>query len=204
MPKEINSKETFWTTGRIIVTAVVVVLAATIVYTLLSGHSEDESKIRVVLPGTPISDTSKVAPTDFEIATIDGSAFKLSDYRGKVVVLDFWATWCPPCIESVPQLVRIAKESQQRGVEIIGLHIDDRGRSKPEDIRKFINRYNINYTIGLATDDMFTSYLGFEETTIPQTLVFDRNGKAVAHLVGYNRNLAQELDAAVNKALAGS
>jgi len=204
MPEEINSKEAFWTTGRIIVTVVVIGLAATILYTLLSGHSESESNIRVVLPGTAISDASKVAPTDFDIKTLEGGAFKLSDYRGKVVVIDFWATWCPPCIESVPQLVRISKENRQRGVEIIGLHIDDRGRSKPEDIRKFIDQYNINYTIGLASDDMFISYLGEKETTIPQTLVFDRTGKAVAHLIGYDRNLAKELDEAVNKALAGS
>lgn len=204
MPEEIKSKETFWTTGRIIVTLVVVALAATVMYTLLAGYAEHESNIRVVLPGTPVADTTKVAPKDFDIPTIDGNAIKLSDYRGKVVVLDFWATWCPPCIESVPQLVRIAKENQQRGIEIIGLHIDDRGRSKPEDIRKFIDQYNVNYTVAFASDDLFTSYLGFDKTNIPQTLVFDREGRAVAHLVGYDRNLAKELDEAVNKALAGS
>jgi thiol-disulfide isomerase/thioredoxin len=198
------TQETLWTLPRIIATLVVAGLVATIGYTLLAGRSAPATS-KVALPGTPEPETtSRIVPPDFEIPTIDGGTIKLSDYRGKVLVLDFWATWCPPCREEVPQLVRIANQNRERGVEVIGLHIDDRGRSTAADIRKFIAQFDINYTIGLATDEMFTAYLGDVETAIPQTLVFDRSGKAVALFVGYSRSQARALDEAVNKALAGS
>ena len=200
-----TSSETFWTTGRIIATVVVGVMVATIGYMLLTGHSDVKTESKLVLPGTPVSDPgSQVAPPDYDVPTIDGRTIKLSDYRGKVLVMDFWATWCPPCRQETPQLARIAREHQARGVEVIGMHIDDRGRSTPEAIRKFINDYGINYTVGMATDDMFTSYLGTEDDVIPQTLVFDRRGRVVLHLSSYSNSHARELDEAVNRALAGS
>ncbi|MFY9607770.1 MAG: TlpA disulfide reductase family protein, partial [Blastocatellia bacterium] len=122
----------------------------------------------------------------------------------KVVVLDFWATWCPPWRQEVPPLARIARENNARGVEVIGLHIDDRGRSTPEAIRKFIDGFGVNYTIAMASDEMFVSYLGHQEDTIPQTLVFDRKGQLVKHLIGYTPSDGRALDEAVNRALAGS
>ena len=197
--------EKFWTPARILSTAVVAVLIVAVGYTLFGGHSGVSTNPSVVLPGTPAaSSSSKAAPPDFEVPTLDGGAIKLSAYRGKVVVVDFWATWCPPCREEVPQLVRIAEQNRDRGVEVIGLHIDDQGRSSPADIRKFIDQYNVNYRVGIATNEMFTSYLGTVDDTIPQTLVFDRKGAAVAHFVGYNQSHARSLDEAVNRALAGS
>src|SRR6185369_13545007 len=125
------------------------------------GHTDVKTGSKVMLPGTPVSDSrSYIVPPDYDVPTIDGRTVKLSDYRGKVLVVDFWATWCPPCRQETPQLARIAKENQARGVEVLGMHIDDRGRSTPQAIRKFIDDFGINYTVGLATDDMFTAYLG--------------------------------------------
>jgi thiol-disulfide isomerase/thioredoxin len=193
-----------WTPGRIIATAVVVALIATIGYTLFGGHAEEAAASGLVLPGTPVTAAGVIAPPDFEVPRIDGGTIKLSDYRGKVVVMDFWATWCPPCRQEVPQLVRLARENNSRGVEVIGLHIDDRGRSTPEAIRKFIDGFGINYTIALANDDMFVSYLGRDDDTIPQTLVFDRKGRLVKHLIGYSESHGKALDEAVNRAVAGS
>lgn len=217
-----ETQEKFWTTGRIIATVVVALMIATIGYTLFTHTDEGQAVSTTVLPGIdnsktsvskPVSDnpepaktttasTTVKAPPDFEVPKIDGGSFKLSSYRGKVLVLDFWATWCPPCRDGIPQLVRIDKELRNKGVEIVGLHIDDQGRSSPDAIRNFIKQFGINYTVGMANNDMFVAYLGDQETAIPQTLVFDRNGKVVAHLIGYSREDATKLDTAINRALA--
>ena len=204
MPSE-NTQSTLWTPGRIVATAIVFALIATIGYTLLFGHREEGDDTKLLLPGTPVSDSpSARVPADFDVRTLDGRSIKLSSYRGKVVVIDFWATWCGPCRQETPQLARIARENHDRGVEVIGLHINDRGRSSPEAIRKFIDNYGIGYTVGLATDDIFTSYLGTEDDTIPQTLVFGRDGKLIKHLIGYGPSHGKMLDEAVNRALSGS
>jgi thiol-disulfide isomerase/thioredoxin len=202
---EQNTEDTFWTAGRIIATVVVVALIATVGYTVLSGHRAESTDLRLALPGTSVADPrSTRVPEDFDIRTVDGRTIKLSAYRGKVVVMDFWATWCPPCRQETPQLARIARENRDRGVEVVGLHIDDRGRSSADAIRKFIDSYGIQYTVGLATDDMFTSYLGTADDTIPQTLVFGRDGKLIKHLIGYDQSHGKILDEAVNQALAGT
>jgi thiol-disulfide isomerase/thioredoxin len=200
-----NIQKSFWTLGRIIATCAVVVLIATVGYTLLRGHRDEKPDSKVVLPGTPVaSATTNATPPDFDVRTVDGRSIKLSDYRGKVLVMDFWATWCPPCRQETPQLARLARENRERGLEVIGMHIDDRGRSTPEAIRKFIDHYGITYTVGLATDDMFISYLGTEDDTIPQTLVFGRDGRLIKHLIGYSPSDGKELDEAVNQALSES
>jgi thiol-disulfide isomerase/thioredoxin len=206
-----DAVQRFWTPGRIIATFVIGAAIAISGFFLL--HSDEgEAVTKVSLPpASPANSTagdganqplSAKTPVDYEIATTDGDTIQLSTYRGKVLVLDFWATWCPPCREEIPQLVRIAREKRDRGVEVVGLHIDDGGRSSPEAIKKFIRQFNINYIVGMASEDLFISYLGEEETTIPQTLVFDRSGKVTAHLIGYDSSHAKRLDEAINKALA--
>jgi len=208
-----DTQENFWSIGRIIATVVVVAMVAIIGYTIFSRHPE-EGESKVMLPPATASQPSsqpapptasaKSATPDFDVPTIDGRTIKLSAYRGKVLILDFWATWCPPCRQEIPQLVRIANQLRTKGVEVVGLHIDDQGQSSPQQIKKFIQDFDINYTVGMASNDMFIAYLGKDETAIPQTLVFDRNGKVVAHLVGYSDDHAGKLDAAINKAIASS
>jgi thiol-disulfide isomerase/thioredoxin len=209
MPKENDrSAKRLWTPGRVVATVAVALAIAAGGYVLFSKGSESEaskSVAKVMLPGANAANLEHaVIPEDFELPTLDGRRIKLSDYRGKVLVVDFWATWCGPCRQEIPQLVRIANQNRDRGVEVVGLHIDDRGRSKPEAIRKFISDYDITYTVAMANDQMFTDYLGTEDDTIPQTLVFDRNGKVTAHFSGYRPSDARELELAVNRAVTSS
>jgi thiol-disulfide isomerase/thioredoxin len=186
------------TPGRVIATFVVFGLIAFGGYAVFSGMSP--GRARIALPGSDTTASVRI-PSDHEIPTIDGRALKLSEYRGKVLVVDFWATWCPPCRKEIPQLTRLAETNRTKGVEIVGLHIDDRGRSSPDAIRQFVKEYGLSYTVGFASDQVFVDYLG-EETAIPQTLVFDREGRLVEHLIGYSDADAGKLDSAVNRAVA--
>jgi thiol-disulfide isomerase/thioredoxin len=198
------SDSKFWTPGRIIASAAVVGLVATIGYVMLFGGPREtkESKARLPAADAPVGGISgsEEALPDFTIPTMDGRTIRFSDYRGKVLVVDFWATWCPPCRQETPALVRIANQLGPRGVEVLGLHIDDRGRSSHDTIKEFIRQFGVSYTVGLATDEMFITYLGREDDSIPQTLVFGRDGRLVAHLIGYDPS-SPELDRAVYKAL---
>jgi thiol-disulfide isomerase/thioredoxin len=197
-----TSDAKFWTPGRIIASAVAAGLVASIGYVMFFGSSRSTRSSKVEIPRAGTAGDSEAMPADFNIPTIDGRTIRLSDYRGKVLVVDFWATWCPPCREETPALVKIANQFGPRGVEVLGLHIDDRGRSSQEAIRDFVKQFGIPYTIGLATDDMFIAYLGREDDSIPQTLVFGRDGKVVAHFIGYDPS-SPELDQAVEQALGG-
>jgi len=199
-----QSASSMWSPGRVIATLVVALLIASVGYMMLfSARARVTAVPDVVIGGSAAADAKNTLP-DFTIPTIDGRSIKLSDYRGKVLVVDFWATWCPPCQDETPHLVQIAKEDGPRGVEVVGLHIDDKGKSSQDQIRAFARKYEIPYTVGLATDEMFIAYLGREEDSIPQTLVFGRDGKLVAHFIGFNKRDSTALDDAVNRAMGGA
>jgi thiol-disulfide isomerase/thioredoxin len=192
-----------WTPGRVVASLVVVAAFALIGRTIFSGGSELRPVSSLEVPGKSVS-RPEGPPPDFAVPTVDGGVIRLSEYQGKVLVLDFWATWCPPCQQEVPDLIRIAKENRSRGLEVVGLHIDDRGRSTAQSIKDFIRKYQINYPVGLANDEMFSAYLGRDDDTIPQTLVFGRDGKLVAHLSGYTPADSRKLARAVDRALSGT
>jgi thiol-disulfide isomerase/thioredoxin len=101
---------------------------------------------------------------------INGQRFSLSDYKGKVVLLNFWATWCPPCRAEMPGLVRWQRKYRNRGLQVIGVTYppNDSG-----EIRKFIRSIRVNYPIAMGTTD--TKALFMEGETMPITVVIDRN-----------------------------
>lgn len=120
----------------------------------------------------------KAAP-EFDLYTLDGRSVKLSSLRGKVVVLNFWATWCAPCRVEMPWLVDFSRRYQREGLEIVGVSVDD---GDPERVAAFVRAINVNYTIVLKDKAVSDAYGGLR--FLPQTFFIGRDGKVVKRTYG--------------------
>jgi cytochrome c biogenesis protein CcmG/thiol:disulfide interchange protein DsbE len=116
---------------------------------------------------------------DFALKSSDGKTVKLSDYKGKVIIIDFWATWCPPCRKGIPDLISIQND-YKNDVVIIGISLD--GEKTIKDVPGFIKTYGINYTIVYGDDKVVAAYGGIEG--IPTAFVVDKKGNVVDKHVG--------------------
>jgi len=124
----------------------------------------------------------------------------LSDFKGKVVVLDFWATWCPPCRKGIPDLVELNKEYKDKDVEIIGISLDavTRGGTTKNDVVPFMKQYNIDYPILIADMNVLNQYGGIN--SIPTSFVIDKQGYIVSYYQGLTPKEQYKSD--LNKALS--
>ena len=116
---------------------------------------------------------------DFELPALDGKNLKLSDLRGKAVLLNFWATYCGPCKIEMPWFVELQKEYGPQGFQIIGVAMDD---ASLEDIVKFAKEMGVNYPILLGKESVGQSYGGV--SVLPTTFFLDRDGKLIAREFG--------------------
>ena len=121
----------------------------------------------------------KTAP-DFELTSIDGKPVKLSDFKGKAVVLNFWATWCAPCKVEIPWFVDLQKQYGPQGLQIVGVNMDD--NPTIEKIGKFAREQGIDYTVLLGNDKVADEYGGVE--ALPTTFYIGRDGKIVTRAFG--------------------
>jgi thiol-disulfide isomerase/thioredoxin len=127
-----------------------------------------------------------------------GRRNQFGDFKGKVLVLDFYATWCDPCRRSVPHLIELQKKYEDQGLHVIGLNVggpDDEAR-----VPDFAKQYGIQYTLAQPDEELVTLLLGNTDA-IPQTFVFDRQGQLARRLIGYGENGGQQIDSAVEAAL---
>jgi thiol-disulfide isomerase/thioredoxin len=116
---------------------------------------------------------------DFDLPTLDGKSLKLSDLRGKAVLLNFWATYCGPCKVEMPWFVELQKEYGPQGFQIVGVAMDD---ASTEDIAKFAKEMGVNYPILIGKDSVAESYGGV--SVLPTTFFVDRDGKLIAREFG--------------------
>lgn len=138
---------------------------------------------------------NQVAPA-FELPDLASGTMKLSDLKGKVVILDFWATWCGPCIVEIPQYAKFWKKNRARGVEVVGVVIQS---GTPEDVQDFIREAQIPYRQLLGTDDIAIAY-GAEG--LPTTFVIDAEGRIREKIMGSHRTKFQKLQELVDELLS--
>lgn len=141
-----------------------------------------------------------VALLDASLKTVDGKPFKLSDSRGKVLVLDLWATWCGPCRQEVPHLVELQKELGPRGVEVIGLDIDP-VQDTLADVQAFMKEFKVNYKVAFLERQLAAALMS-DNGSIPQSYVITRDGKIHSRFIGFSPvSTAPKIRAAIEEAL---
>jgi len=125
----------------------------------------------------------------------------LLDYRGKVLVLDFYATWCEPCRQSIPRLNGLQQQYGPAGLQVVGLNVggpDDRIK-----VNEFAQEMNIQYPLGFPDKSLTDLFLA-DDQTIPQTFIFARNGALLKRFVGYDATTGAELETAIETELKRS
>jgi len=123
------------------------------------------------------SSGSKAA--DFTLQDMNGKNVRLSDYRGKVVLLEFWATWCPPCRASIPGIERISKAYKDKGLVVLAVSLDEGGW---DSVKSFISSNGMTYTVLKGNDEVSASY---QVRTIPMLLIVDKEGRISKRYLGF-------------------
>ena len=136
---------------------------------------------------------SALAP-DFSLESLDGKSLRLSDLRGKAVLLNFWATWCGPCKIEMPWFVDLQNQYGSQGLQIVGVAMDDASK---EDISKFAKDMGVNYPILIGKESVGDQYGGVP--ALPESFLISRDGKIVDKIIGLRGKA--EIEDAVRKAL---
>ena len=128
----------------------------------------------------PVQANTKVP--EFSVTALNGSAktIDIKDFRGKVVLVVFWATWCPPCMQEVPSLISLQKEFAPKGFSVIGLSVNQDGTSA---VNRVISQTGMNYPVAIATAKITHDFGGI--IGIPTAFIIDRDGNVVKRYTGW-------------------
>jgi thiol-disulfide isomerase/thioredoxin len=142
----------------------------------------------------PESARSEAVLPEIELAGLDGAAIRLGDAKGRVVLVNFWATWCAPCREEIPDFNDLYAAYRDQGFEIVAISMDDEGE---EVVRPFVDENGMRYPVAIGTDDVAEAFGGV--VGFPTTFLVDRQGKVVDSWVGVipRRILEEKLQALI-------
>lgn len=203
--KEVN-KLKFWTPLRLACTVISLGLLAA--FGVSSCNSNDppynanaNSSSATSAPARPAALVTLPRPIlDAENRAATGGPIKLADYSGKVLLVNLWATWCGPCRMETPELVKLHKEYQSRGVEMIGLSTEDPDASA-ESVAQFVKAYDVKYHIGWATREVALGLMQ-GRTNIPQSFIIARDGRILKRFIGFRPDATpQQIRQALDEAL---
>src|SRR5215213_4201082 len=194
----------FWTPLRVVCTVISLGLLAA--FGASSCNSNDPlspaTANRASAPNRPNSGLATLPQPilDAENKATSGGPIKLGNYSGKVLLVNLWATWCGPCRMETPELVKLHKEFQSRGVEMIGLSTED-PEASAESVSDFVREYKVDYHIGWATREVAQSLMQ-GRSSIPQSFVIARDGRIVRRFIGFRpQNTPTQLKQALEEAL---
>jgi len=143
---------------------------------------------------TPAGQLSGQLAPDFTLNTLDGKTMKLSDLRGKAVLLNFWATWCEPCKVEMPWFVDLQTKYASQGLQVVGVAMDD---ASPSEISSFAHKLGVNYPVLIGKEEVGAQYGGIEY--LPSTFYISRDGKILDHVFGLVSK--SEIETNIQKAL---
>ena len=151
---------------------------------------------QTTFPMPPIGLDSSTAELGWVLA--DGKRARLSEYKGKVLVLDLYATWCEPCRESIPHLIELQRRYEEKGLILVGLNVGG-----PDDrvmVPSFAAEFHITYPLGFPDQALMDLFLA-NNSSIPQTYVFSREGKLVNRYIGYDETMPEQLEQVIRTEL---
>lgn len=177
---------------KLLIPVLIVVLAGTAgaLYVGVGAGEEEDG------PGAAGRGSLAIPADVVEFPTLEGDTASLVDYRGRVVLLNLWGTWCPPCRREIPDLVEVQEEIEPRGGTIVGLAVDS---GSPAEIRAFAERYEINYPIWRSSGRRVMEH--YRAMGYPTTLLIDREGVIRERWTG--AQTAEKLLAALEPYLEG-
>lgn len=133
-----------------------------------------------------------------DIKDLDGNSFKLEDKKGKVVLVDLWATWCGPCVEAMPDLIELQDKYRDKNFEVIGLDTDE--EETPDYIKAFARKKNLNYQLGYADAKMMSEFIKVTRLQgIPQSILINRDGRMVGIFPGGGKRVMAQIKETVEK-----
>ena len=145
-----------------------------------AGLTKDPAEYLAFLKKAPAAVPAAASPSGVpRVTSLDGSPVDPATFAGKVVVVNFWATWCVPCIQEIPSFNKLNRDLAAKGVVVVGVSMDDEGAAR---VAPFLKKHPMDYTVALGSDALSKQF-GLD--SLPVTVVFDRNGKQVKRFEGF-------------------
>ncbi len=158
--------------------SILMIIAVAALYASTSSYSLNDRRDHNNSAAITVNGEVEQAP-EFTLYTLEGTEIKLSDYLGKIVILDFWATWCAPCRKSIPDLISIQDEYEDDLV-VIGISFDQ--PASQNNLQQFINNFGINYPVVLGTNEVSEAYGNIQ--AIPTSFIIDTEGNIINKHIG--------------------